>query len=126
MATILVVDDEPQVVLMIAKALEGEGHTVLVARSGAEAISVWKSRPGEIDLLLTDFEMPDMDGAAVARSLRAAAPELPVILISGGSRALSNLVPRPSQFLPKPFSIGDLAQLTHSMVSASLLPGRPH
>ena len=85
MATILVVDDEPQVLLLIAGALEREGHQVLTAGGGAEAISIWKAWPGGIDLLLSDVDMPEIDGLTLVQALRAMSPELHVILMSGKS-----------------------------------------
>jgi two-component system cell cycle sensor histidine kinase/response regulator CckA len=116
LATILVVEDEQQVRTMIARALEREGFSVLAADSGAKAIALSRSHPGDVDLLLSDVEIRDMDGATLARELRRGSPELPVILISDGVDPLSQVVARPARFLSKPFPIANLMQMARSLL----------
>ena len=116
MATILVVENEQQVRTMIAKALEREGFCVLAADSGAKAISLSRSYPGDVDLLLSDVAMRDMDGATLARELRRGSPELPVILMSDGIDPLSQVVARPARFLCKPFPIANLTRMARSLL----------
>jgi two-component system cell cycle sensor histidine kinase/response regulator CckA len=116
LATILVVEDEQQVRKMITKALEREGFSVLAAESGAKAIALSRSHPGDVDLLLSDVVIRDMDGATLARELRRGSPELPVILISDGIDPLSQVVARPARFLSKPFPISNLMQMARSLL----------
>src|SRR5688500_19458676 len=67
---LLVVDDDPSLLLAVSETLRAEGYEVLTARRGAEAlVRVAESLP---DLVISDIRMPGMDGYALARSLRAA------------------------------------------------------
>lgn len=78
-AAILVVDDEREVVRALQRSLTAHGYTVLVARSGEEAIeAVGKQRP---DLLLLDLLLPDMSGLEVCRRVRAGS-NVPIIVLS--------------------------------------------
>jgi two-component system, OmpR family, KDP operon response regulator KdpE len=78
-AAILVVDDEREVVRALQRSLAAHGYTVLVARSGEEAIeTMGKQRP---DLLLLDLLLPDMSGLEVCRRVRAAS-NVPIIVLS--------------------------------------------
>ncbi|MEO8511281.1 MAG: response regulator transcription factor [Chloroflexota bacterium] len=79
---ILVVDDEPAMVGAVAALVGSDGHRVIAAYDGAEALSRFDGdRP---DLVLLDLAMPHMDGLAVARALRARA-QTPIIVVSGES-----------------------------------------
>jgi DNA-binding response OmpR family regulator len=114
MATILIADDEPDLVATLADLLEDEGHRVLRARDGAAALAAAaRDRP---DHVLTDQMMPGLTGAELAAYLRAR-PGLavPVILMSALPRVA---VPPGVAFLPKPFDLGRLLALVDA-----LLPG---
>jgi PAS domain S-box-containing protein len=73
-AHILVVDDEPEVAQLLIDILQRDGHRVDRAASGREALT--RLRYGEVDLILSDLRMPDLDGPALYRELRAQRPEL--------------------------------------------------
>jgi CheY-like chemotaxis protein len=60
--TILVVDDDLMVCNLVALTLEQEGFRVLTANGGREALTRWRSRRDQIDLLITDMRMPSIDG----------------------------------------------------------------
>jgi two-component system cell cycle sensor histidine kinase/response regulator CckA len=81
--TVLVVEDEPQVRRMAARALAEAGHRVLEAGDGREAISVLGRAGRGVDLVLTDVAMPGMSGRELADRLRQARPDLRVIFMSG-------------------------------------------
>lgn len=100
---VLVVDDEPDILIVLEKALLRAGYSVIVAPGALEAIERAHSVAGEIDLLLTDVVMPEMDGVELARQLGSERPGLRVLLMSGYSRAPSKL-----PFLAKPFEIHTL------------------
>jgi two-component system cell cycle sensor histidine kinase/response regulator CckA len=117
LATILVVDDQRPICNMLAAALEGEGYCVLTATSGSEALRIARSCPGGLDLLLSDIEMPGMDGASLALQLRDELPGLPVLFISGSCDPAAMRIGNPASYLPKPFSLSDLMRITHSMVN---------
>jgi CheY-like chemotaxis protein len=84
--TILVVEDEPVLRDLAHVILRDCGYEVLEAGTGSEALRVWNTRQGEVDLLLTDMVMPDgMSGMELAQRLRDAHPELKIIFASGYS-----------------------------------------
>jgi CheY-like chemotaxis protein len=80
-ATILVVDNDPGIRRMFAFVLQQVGYTVLTASSGEEAISLLTTTP--IDLVLTDYEMPDMQGDALITLIKARQWSAKTILITG-------------------------------------------
>lgn len=84
MAKILVLDDEPSILLMIKKMLEKEGHEVELALNGLEGMALFeKNKP---DLVVTDIIMPEKEGLETILELRKKHPELKIIAISGGGR----------------------------------------
>jgi len=78
---ILVIDDEPAVAAVIAEALRDEGHEVLVATGGEEALQVIAH--GRPEAVFLDIVMPGMDGVETLRRIRTNSPDLPVIILSG-------------------------------------------
>jgi CheY-like chemotaxis protein len=100
---VLVVDDERDLAEAFASVLRSEGYEVEIANNGREAIErVGASRP---DLILLDYELPELDGVQVIEQLRAdpATRDLPVLLASASNVSLSELC-RASGYLRKPFS----------------------
>ncbi|AKF03167.1 ATP-binding protein [Sandaracinus amylolyticus] len=83
--TILVADDEPLVLRMAKRTLEGAGYRVIEASDGAQAVDVFRARAHEIDLVVLDVIMPQLDGWRAHQQIRAIAPQMPVILTSGYS-----------------------------------------
>lgn len=82
MAKILVIDDEKDVRAVLREVLERAGHEVTVAAGGREGLALLeRDLP---DLVITDVIMPGIDGVATIREMRAAHPEMRVIVISGG------------------------------------------
>ena len=81
--TILLAEDEDQLRRFVAKALEARGYTTILARDGREAMALANSLDGPIDLLLSDIDMPGMDGIALAETLGMARPGTRVLLMSG-------------------------------------------
>jgi len=104
---ILVIDDEAQVLDTLVKMLRRLGHHPVTAPGGREGLAILDA--GErIDLVLTDFGMPDMTGLDVMRRLRAHRPALPVLIITGWAEAMQ--LPdtgdvTPSHLLPKPVTL---------------------
>lgn len=82
MATILLVEDHAGLRTAIRLRLEANHHRVLEAADGEEALQRWKSATP--DLIITDFQMPRMDGLEVIKAVSAQQPDLPIILMSGG------------------------------------------
>ena len=122
MPTVLVVDDEPLIRKMVALVLEQNGFRVLIAGGGPEAIRIWQSHTGDIDLLISDVLMPAMDGPTLAAELRAYNPALPVLLMSGSSGPADDCGRFP--FLSKPFSMATLLLAVRCLVTEGVpVPG---
>ena len=112
--TILLVEDDPAVRVLVSGVLERHGYRVLVAASGFEALQTWRQHQGQVDLLLADILMPQgFTGGELAALLQQGKPGLKVILTSGygadlvrkGLSLATNI-----RFLPKPFNLGLLTQ----------------
>lgn len=104
--TILVVDDDPIILMNTAALLEDIGHHVVEAGSGEEALSSFTRRP-EIDLLITDHAMPGMTGSELIDAARSLRPELAVILATGfAAEAVTQA--RGLTRLNKPYSFSEL------------------
>ena len=84
MARILVIDDEPYILLMLKKMLERVGHTVDMAVNGEEGLETFQKTPA--DLIITDIVMPEKEGLETIRELKKQHPMLKIIAISGGGR----------------------------------------
>jgi signal transduction histidine kinase/ActR/RegA family two-component response regulator len=80
--TVLVVDDDPLISMSTAMMVEDLGHDVVEANSGNEALGILKNGRN-IDLLITDFSMPKMNGAQLAEAARQLRSDLPILLATG-------------------------------------------
>ena len=87
--SLLFVDDEAMVVDMGRERLERWGYRVTTRTSSGEALELFRVNPGAFDLVITDQTMPDMTGADLAKELLRIRPELPIILCTGFSRAIT-------------------------------------
>jgi CheY-like chemotaxis protein len=101
--TVLVLDDDEHVLQAMTRMLRRLGYTTLPARSGPEAIALLKASE-DIQLLITDVQLPGISGVTVAKQARELRPGLRILLVSGSDNA-SGLVT-----LEKPFSMTALAQ----------------
>jgi PAS domain S-box-containing protein len=81
--TVLLVEDEEQVLKMVHEVLRRKGYDVLVAKSPKEALATCARHTGDIHLLLTDVMMPEMNGPELARALLASRPDMKVLYMSG-------------------------------------------
>lgn len=109
--TILIVDDDPDLVDMAVEALEIEGYTPLGATSGKQAVELYEKHRGEIGLVILDIVMPEMDGGDVFRELKKIDPDVNVILCSGyadEAQAKELLDEGAKEFIQKPFDLDDI------------------
>lgn len=116
--TILVVDDETMVREFARRLLESEGHTVLEAASGQDALRTLRERSEEIDGVLLDLSMPGMDGNDLLSALRSFAPTLPVIVHSGypaDSTAESLSRFKVAGVLQKPYRAARLSEMVRNV-----------
>src|SRR2546422_4128933 len=86
--TVLIVDDEPNVLLTLHDGLMAQGYNVLKASSGEEALRVARAHSGPIGLLLIDVVMPGQSGPQVAAQLRELRPDAKLLYMSGFSSSV--------------------------------------
>jgi PAS domain S-box-containing protein len=111
--TVLFVDDQDVVIDVGRSILEELGYTVLLARSGQEAIDIYVQRMGEVDLVILDMIMPGMSGGETYDRLRGIDPGVKVILSSGYSlngQATGILERGCNGFIQKPFNVSELSK----------------
>ena len=82
MARVLVIDDDEEIRTIVEHMLVGAGHQVELALDGAEGLRLFGKHPP--DLVLTDINMPGLDGHDVIAAIRVLHPEVPIIAVSGG------------------------------------------
>jgi DNA-binding response OmpR family regulator len=113
-ARVLVVDDEPNIVLSLEFLLQREGYEVAVARDGTQALAMAAAAPP--DLVILDLMLPDVDGFEVCRRLREAAParDLAIVLLTARGRDAERqrgIEEGADAYVTKPFSTRDLIAL---------------
>jgi len=109
MAGILVIDDEPDLVRFVRRALETEGHQVRVALEGADGLRMAMTDPP--DLIVLDLLMPGVDGRAILSAMTRGHPEVPIMVLSAeadvGAR-VEVLEAGAVDFVAKPFAVREL------------------
>jgi CheY-like chemotaxis protein len=115
MTHILVVEDEELVRSLLRLALEEFGYHVVEARNGLEGLAV--CRQTAVGLVITDLEMPEMDGMAMIKTLRGEQVHVPVIAISGMPEKFSGIQRFGVQYtFQKPFCLQELLNTVHTLV----------
>lgn len=111
MAKILIAEDEDSLRRFVARALVMDGHEVVEAEDGADALDhLLESR---FDLLLSDIRMPVMDGIALANASAEHSPEMPILLMTGYAEQRERAEPLMKivvDVVPKPFTLPDIRQ----------------
>ena len=111
MPKILIADDEDSMRQLVARAIAMDGHEIVTAQDGAEALEILTREDGAFDLLLTDIQMPVMDGIALALSAARDFPGLTILLMTGFAdqrERASNLNALVHDVVTKPFSVADI------------------
>lgn len=120
--TVLIVDDEKDLVALLASVLRKAGLVVLEAGGAAEAIAICEDPAVGLDLILSDFQMPGMNGLDLADHIVSVRPNIQVILMSANFSRLDTIGARGFEFIQKPFSFDDfVARITESLSEESLL-----
>jgi len=103
--TVLFVEDEPDIGLLMTDVIRQEGYPVLWARDGEEALRLYKNYSAVIGIVFTDVGLPGIDGIELCSRLRAADPRLPVLLVSGYFKQEPGQQPGtgPTVYLQKPY-----------------------
>jgi CheY-like chemotaxis protein len=111
MARVLIADDEESMRRLVARAIGIDGHETMVAQDGAEALDILMREDGAFDLLLTDIQMPVMDGIALALSAAREFPRVTILLMTGFAEQrerASNLDAIAHDVITKPFTVADI------------------
>jgi CheY-like chemotaxis protein len=111
MARVLIADDEESMRMLVARAIGMDGHTTVTAQDGAEALEILTREDGAFDLLLSDIQMPVMDGIALALAAARDFPRLTILLMTGFAdqrERASNLNAIAHDVITKPFSVAEI------------------
>jgi CheY-like chemotaxis protein len=112
---ILAVEDDDIVRRQMVRLLQVDGFRVFQASCGEEAIALLDQE--DIDLVLTDWKMPGMDGVSLLKYVRAHHPDVPVALVTAYPEDLEQF--KPDAILVKPFSAKQLRSLIHDLTRLS-------
>ncbi len=107
MARILLADDDSAMRSALEASLSADGHQVVSADNGADALMILSAAPQKFQALISDVQMPELDGFALAERAFALSPTLRVVLMSGfadGFKQAEALKPRLAAMLAKPVS----------------------
>jgi DNA-binding NtrC family response regulator len=121
MARILLADDEAKLRDLFARYLSGLGHDVRTAGDGHEVMAALSEAPA--DLLVTDINMPGMDGIEILTALRKQGSAMPVIAISGGGYLDKDLLLTSASMLgalvtlEKPFALDELRSAVEQVLA---------
>ena len=121
--TILIVDDEPGARLMLQYALSKEGHKVITARDGAEALEAFQKE--RVDLILTDMRMPKMDGMELVAAVKRINPSARIVLMTAFAseeKVEQTLALKASVCLNKPVDMPVLFQTINLLLGNSPYP----
>jgi CheY-like chemotaxis protein len=115
---VLLVDDETAIRSILAETLETCGYRVVIANGGPQAVALCAREPGKFRLLITDMDMPIMDGAATIMAIRTVDPQIKVIATSGTRPQLATTQICGAQgFLLKPYSADEVLHLVHAVIN---------
>ncbi len=120
---ILVADDDPTVLRSVRRALVAAGHAVEEAEDGAVALA--RLRAASFDVVVTDLEMPNLDGFGLLKAVRASYPGLPVIVVTARNTVAEcarAMRAGAADFLTKPFHPSDLTAAVEAAVGERSVP----
>jgi len=111
---ILLADDEVLIRNVARKVLQSAGYFVLAANDGEEALNISRQYPGTIHALLSDVNMPNLDGLELREQILFERPETKVMLMSGQAESPAKSIP----FLRKPFGSSVLKERIHQLLDS--------
>ena len=118
--TILLAEDDSLVRELVQEYLKDHGYMLIVAESGQAALDASKQYAGHIDLLLSDFQMPNMDGIKLAEEISASRPNTKTLLMSGYTGDTVNFTKGTKAapaFIQKPFMPVDLLERIERLIA---------
>lgn len=119
--TVLVVEDNHEILSVTKRVLEAAGYSVIAASSPDQALILWPEIQNQVELLLTDFIMPGMNGSKLARHLTEARPDLKVLFMTGYAPNIgADTIESGAALLEKPFSPEDLRREVRQVLDRAL------
>ena len=116
-ARILVVDDDPLMLELLERLLLADGHIVQSATNGGDGVVIFEK--GKFDLVILDYEMPDVKGDELALMIKALAPDQPLIMLTGfPERLTTNLLTDVDMIISKPFNPQELRAAVRKLLRA--------
>ncbi len=117
--TILFVDDDENILILVRLQLERFGYTVVTCSSGLEALELFKLNPEKFDLMISDMGMPGMDGYRLIHEIRKIRSSIPILFCSGSDEGImgndiENKVA--DGFLSKPFTMHEISWAIRSLL----------
>jgi CheY-like chemotaxis protein len=110
-AALLIVDDEPALRELVVRVVESSGHRCLQAENGEEGLRVFREHMADVRAIISDVNMPVMDGFAFMQAARELAPGIKVVISSGSLVESQQKIAASlgiSAFLPKPYTVAQL------------------
>lgn len=120
MARILLADDDPTALDLVSRALSAEGHKIVRCADGQEALQHLVAAPGDFDLLVSDVEMPGLDGVELAKQAAVVKPGLRILLMSGfagGTDHFASLNIPKVGFVSKPLTLEQIRSAVRSALA---------
>jgi CheY-like chemotaxis protein len=111
---VLLVDDKPQVRSLIRAILSKHGFQVLEVGDGVSALSAVRAQNGAISIMVSDYDMPGIDGGILARRVKEQFPTIPILLVSSNADAFDCLFG--DAFLAKPFIPSVLVEVVRRLL----------
>ncbi|MGH3871786.1 MAG: response regulator transcription factor [Pseudonocardiaceae bacterium] len=121
MTTVLLVEDDIGIAQPLSRALQREGHEVMVVGDGPTALV--RAGQAEVDLLVLDLGLPGMDGLDVCRRLRRARPDVPVLMLTARSDEVDFVVGLDAgadDYVAKPFRLAELLARVRALLRRSV------
>jgi nitrogen regulation protein NR(I) len=125
-AKILLIEDDPAIVMTLRRVLAEEGHEVMVEKRGDTGLANAKANP--FDVILTDMKLPGVGGMELVRELHAVKPRLPIILMTAHGTtetAIEATKAGAYDYLVKPFEIPELLELVDKAIASCRLMTEP-
>src|SRR4051794_34452018 len=122
MSTLLIVEDEEVLREELVEMLEGEGYRVLSAENGIKALKLFNE--SSVQLVLSDFNLPQMDGLALLRACRGSGPDVPFVMMTAfGSvkNAVEAMREGAADYLTKPLSMTELLTKVGRLIESANL-----
>lgn len=123
MKKILIIDDEPHILLMLKKMLERNGYEIDLAANGNEGLKLFNKNPSS--LVITDIIMPEKEGLETIREMRRLQPDLKIIAMSGGGKVSADnyleiaKIFGASKVIEKPFTQKEMVSAVNELMQLS-------